>query len=84
MNKECSWQNMGISITRVASLKEDCDKKKRWEKSANDGKAVENKEQSGVEVKGTNQGTCTNKQQKKRMKTVHKKSTKLNQGSTGC
>ncbi len=75
---------MGTSITRVARLKIDRDNKVQWEMSANDEKAMRNKDQSGVEVMGTYQGTYTNKQQKKRLKTVHKKSAKLNQGSTGC
>jgi hypothetical protein len=58
--------------------------KTQLEKSANDGKALRNKDQSGVKVMGTNQGTCTNKPQKKRVKTVHRKSIKLIKGSTGC
>jgi hypothetical protein len=33
---------------------------------------------------GNNQGTSTNKQQKKRWKTVHRKSIELCEGSTGC
>ncbi len=75
---------MGTSITTVAGLKKDRDNKTQLEKSANDGKAMRNKDQSGVKVMGTNQGTCTNKPQKKRVKTVHRKSIKLIKGSTGC
>jgi hypothetical protein len=56
---------MGTSITRVARLKSDRDNKAQWEKSANDEKAMRNKDQSGVEVMGTYQGTYTNKQQAK-------------------
>jgi hypothetical protein len=47
--------------------------KRRWKRMVCAGRMI-----------GNTQGTYTNKQQKKRLKTVHNKSIKLNQGSTGC
>jgi hypothetical protein len=47
--------------------------KKRWKRMICAGRMI-----------GNTQGTYTNNQQEKRLKIVHNKSTKLNQGSTGC
>jgi len=81
------WQGRKVEWivwTMMACLKIPKDKQKHEEIGSKEGTRRRKRMVYAGRMIGITQGTCTKKQQKKRLKTVHNKLTKLSQGSASC
>jgi hypothetical protein len=68
----------------MACLQIPKDKQKQYEIASSEGTRKRKRMVDAGSMSGNNQGTSTNKQQKKPWKTVHRRSIELCEGFTGC